>query len=353
MDKELINSAIDIFHSPEAGDPTAPLYKEWHYFNFLDEEQGLSYITTFMLNGNVSDPAMSAAANLVSYNTPAGNAVKFDIYPVTAARWSDKSPDVTINNSKISLENDGYRVRTVSQDNMVIFDAIFKPEVEPAPVFNAPLGSVGPGRVMNWITVSSKMTVNGTLTVNKGTPAEKTYAIKNVRGYHDHNWGRWLWSDNMGWDWAQASGRENDRKNSLGKYSISLGRMTDNKHTLSAAAVLHVWENKNIISSFRNGDIKVDNHRESMKILPGYPNNPYPTITDITASSGENNLSVRMITKQVTPILLPLQPEGIKGCQIVWEISGSYEVSGNLNGKPVSFKTDGYLEYVGELMILP
>lgn len=341
---------LDVFHAPVAGDPTAPLYKEWHYFNILDEEQGLSYITTFMLNGDVSNPAMSAAVNLVSYITPAGNNVKFDFYPVTMAQWSNTSPDVTINNSKVTLEEDGYHVYTLSTDGTTEFNAVYKPEVEPSSIWTVPLVEI-PARVMNWLVAASKDEVNGTLTVNKGTPTEKTYVLENVRGYHDHNWGRWLWSDDMGWDWAQASSRNSDSNNGIGKYSISLGHMTNNAHTLSRATTLDIWENEGIMATFTDNEVQI-NH-ESMTTLPTMPNNPYPTVNVINAKSGSDKLIIRFTTEQVTPIMLPLQPEGVNGYKIVWELVGKYEVNGKINGEKVKFETNGYMEYVGEPLLLP
>ena len=37
---------IDSFHPPERNDSKNIMYNEWHYFNVIDEEQGLSFMTT-------------------------------------------------------------------------------------------------------------------------------------------------------------------------------------------------------------------------------------------------------------------------------------------------------------------
>ncbi len=339
---------LDSFHAPAAGDPTAPLYKEWHYFNILDEKQGLSYITTFMLNGDVSNPAMSAAVNLVSYNTPAGSNVKFDYYPVTMAQWSNTSPNITIGNSKVTLEKDGYHVYTLSQDGKTEFSAVYKQEVNPASVWTVPITEI-PARAMNWFVPVSKATVNGILTVNKGTSQEKKYTLRNIRGYHDHNWGRWLWSDDMGWDWGQAISKK-EGNTDVGIYSISLGHMTNNSHSISRASTFDIWKNEKIIGSFKDNGIQI-NH-ESMATLPTMPNNPYPTVNTIMTVSGSNSLDIKFTTEQATPIMVPLQVEGANGYRIIWELEGKYEVNGRVNEERVKFETNGYMEYVGELLML-
>ena len=66
-------------------------------------------------------------------------------------------------------------------------------------MFNASGFSTVPVEAINWIVASSKMRVNGELTVDG-----KEYGLENVRGYHDHNWGYWQWGDNLGWDWGQV-----------------------------------------------------------------------------------------------------------------------------------------------------
>jgi len=345
----------DAFHTPVAGDPTAPLYKEWHYFNILDEEQNLSFITAFVLQGDVSNPLMSGAVNLTSYQTTPNttyNVPKFDVYPITDVAWSNTSPDLRIGGNSVTLNNKGYRVYDKSQDGQTVLDAVFKPINESRPVWNTPLDNLTlpVGEVMNWMLASSRMKVNGTLTVNKGTPQEKTYVLKNAKGYHDHNWGRWLWSDDMGWDWGQMSQDKNDSQSDE-KYSISIYSLTNNAHTTSRAKVLDVWEGRNIISSFKDNEIEITHN--GMANLPRFPDNAYPTVITTTATSGEDNLNIKFTTEQVAPVMIPLQPEGVNGFRIIWEITGKYEVTGTIDGEPVSFTTNGYSEYMGDLMMLP
>ena len=171
--ENLINrlSAVDTFHPPASGDPRAPLYKEWHYFNIIDEEQKLSFITTMTLNGNLLDPAMSSAVVLISYISPVQKNLTMEGYPVALAEWSNKTPDLKIGRSTVALTEDGYRVHVESGDTLTVFDALFEPEAEPSPVFNA---SYGPNRIINWLVASPKMKVTGTFTINRGTRLEKT-----------------------------------------------------------------------------------------------------------------------------------------------------------------------------------
>jgi len=45
---------IDSFHPPVANDPRNMMYNEWHYFNVMDEEQGISFMTTLKISGSTA-----------------------------------------------------------------------------------------------------------------------------------------------------------------------------------------------------------------------------------------------------------------------------------------------------------
>jgi hypothetical protein len=329
-------SSIDAFHPPASGDPGISMYKEWHYFNILDNEQNISFITTLTLNGNISDPEKSVAIVLMSYITPVKHDLTVNVYPVTVAEWSNRTPDLRIAGSSVKLTEDGYRLHVESSDDMTVFDAIFKPETEHPSVFSVPMGEA---RIMNWLSASPKMKVNGTFTVNKGTTEEKTYTFKNVRGYHDHNWGYWLWKDDMGWDWGQAT--QVKGRDETGTYTFSFGNITNKNHTATFSTVLEFWKNKKIIAGFNDNEIQI--RREIMSTLPMMTDAPFPLVTVLNANSGENRLNIIFTTERITPIPIALESSGYR---IIWELTGVYEVSGIVDGKPVSYITTGYLEYV-------
>jgi hypothetical protein len=333
-------SKIDSFHPPTSNDPRAPLYDEWHYFNIIDEKQNIKFITTMTLKGNISSPTMSAAVVLINYLTPVKENLTIDRYPIIQARWSDKTPDLQIAESNVTLTKEGYYVHVESKDAKTVFDAVFKPEAEQSPVFNSSYESY---KIINWLVASPKMRVTGTLTINKGTASEKTYKLQDARGYHDHNWGYWLWQDDIGWDWGQASNMRNyPGEESRGTYTFAFGNITNKNHTESKMAVLEIWKNKRITTSFEGNEIKIQ--RFMMNSISELPNNPFPMVTSLKANSGENRINILFTTEKITPIPIPL--ENGNGYRIIWELVGSYRVFGYISGKPISYTTNGYLEYI-------
>ena len=340
----LINelTEIDSFHPPDINDPRILMYNEWHYFNVVDEEQNLSVVTALRLTGNISDPWNSSAIVMLGYSTPGGINMTGDFYPITQAQYSNETPDLQISNSTVTLTEEGYHVHVESANNQTVFDARFKPATGPAPVFtisyNPPLCET-----INWLVASPKMKVTGKLTINKGMPEEKTYTLKNTRGYHDHNWGFWRWDGDVGWDWGQMTETKNHLDgNDLGKYTLCFGNVTNNNHTESRGAVLNIMKNKKIIGTFKNETIHIQ-HYNMIAPIPQLPNNSFPWVTVITADSGENSMNITFNTEYFAP--MPIQI-GISKYLVIWELTGTYHVSGYIDGKPVSYTSKGFLEYV-------
>lgn len=327
---------VDAFHPPDRSDPRKLTYNEWHYFNIIDEEQDLYLITTFKLNGDIYDPVYSAASVLISYITPEYNSLTLGLYPITSATWSEEVPDVRIGPSSVIYLDEIYYLHVESEDGNTILNAMFKPLSEPAPIFSA---SFEPQRVVNWLVTSSRMKVTGTITINAGTPEEKIYALNNARGYHDHNWGYWLWQDDIGWDWGQAM-QTRDMDNP-GRYTFSFGNVTNNDHTESRGAVFKIWKNRKMTSIFSDDEIQVQ--YQNMNTLPMLPDNPFPTSAVITTVSDTGSLNILFTASSFTPIPLPA---GEGKYLVIWELTGTYEVNGYINGKPVSYTTIGFYEYV-------
>jgi len=341
---------IDSFHPPVVGDPRNMMYNEWHVFNVMDEEQGLSLITILQLSGDIYNPFNSSAKVMLNYSTPDVGNITVDFCPIIPdqVEFSSETPDLRINSSTVTLTEKGYHVHIESADSLTVLDALFKPFTEPAPLFVAPYIQDGQERETNWLVASPKMKVDGTLTTSKGTAQEKTYTLENVRGFHDHLWGYWLWQDDVGWDWGQASESKNHLDgNDLGKYAFCFGNFTDNEHTKSRGAVLNIWNNKKIIARFEDEEIQIQHYVMTTIPIPELQNNSFPMYTVLTANDGENSMSIIFSTEDVSPFPIPIGiPIVTDKYLVIWELTGTYEVSGCIDGKPVSYISKGFMEYV-------
>ena len=352
-------SEVDVFHPPGEGDP-AYLYNEWHYFNVIDEEQNLSIVCTFKLNG-----AINAAEALLGYSANATPDSFFGVYPLVpgVVNSSSESPNVTISFSTVMLTDEGYDVHIESDNGARVFDALFIPEVEPTPVYNVS-GVPDPGTELNWLVASTKMTVNGTLSVDG-----QTYALDNKRGYHDHNWGYWSWGDDLGWDWGQVTQIDSvSNESDVGEYSLSFGNITNASHTQSEFSVLNFWQGENITASFSGEELKIEHNNltyvnETITVpyqgivLPA-GSFPLPRETSIIASNATSpdtdTLEIGFNTEQSVPLpVVIIDGSGNIKYRVIWEMIGTYQVNGTIGGNPVSYTADGFMEYVSGVPVSP
>jgi hypothetical protein len=315
-------SPIDSFH------PDNNLtYKEWHYFNIIDEDPYLKFFVTFNIGGNLSNLSQSYSHVLMAYdiNNIPGMSVNRDFIEYS---YSNETPDVEINNSYVKLLPNGYEVYAESTEGNIVFSATFIPKASPSTVFN---GSIGDSGEMNWVTAAPVCKVNGDLTIN-GT----VYSLDGVRGYHDHNWGHWTWCDNIGWDWGQAielNDKEDDTD--VGRYGMTIGRLTNSPHSMDSTSRLQIWKNKKQIAAFNNVIFSYD-----------FGTYPCPPLIKATAKSDDgDSITSIFVTSNGFPINIG-QLSG-EGCDlIVCELTGNYTVSGIIDGKPIYFQAEGFAEYV-------
>lgn len=327
-------SREDAFH-PELVDEW---YNEWHYFSIIDEEQELSMITSFKLSGSVP----TAQGNIPIAQVLLG----YDIGGTSnAAYYAQFGPDtldgtnIIINNNKVILTERGYEVyvNAVSEDGkQIILDAVFKPCTDPSTLLTVELS---PTTNMNWLVASPKMKVTGTFTIKEIISGEQTtYELKDLRGYHDHNWGHWDWAD-IGWNWGQVTQTKNSLNgNDLGTYTVSFGNVMGNEPA-SASSVLNVWKNKKIVEEFRNDEVEIEHTLDSLSLLPAS--------TTINAVSDQGNIEIVFTSDYFIQIPIISQSGTID--LIIWEGFGTYVVEGNIDGKDISYEAKGFMEYAPNL----
>jgi hypothetical protein len=175
-------------------------YIEWWYFNIYDADHDLQGIFSYF----VTDPENRTKRGLsqvaaVAYSAR-GVVSEIDIYPPDRFSASTDRADVQIESNSIQvLDDDAYRIIGASRSGRLEWDLNYVRQA--SPWFAADRIGVGkfPWERMSWLIYMPSATVTGRVEVDGNV-----YAI-NAPGYHDHNWGEWVFTDAR-WNWAQYSG---------------------------------------------------------------------------------------------------------------------------------------------------
>ncbi|MBC2698841.1 MAG: hypothetical protein HF976_00125 [ANME-2 cluster archaeon] len=334
-------SIIDSFHPELSGDS----YKEWHYFNFIDEENNLKFFVTFLIAGNLDNQLQSYGSIIMAYNIEDNFGGSSAPYSISEIEYSIDSPDLTIRNNYVELLPNGYKVHAEGlilpsveyKDSIaipIIFDATYIPMAEPTSIFQGTIGDSYKDN-MNWVSTAPACKVIGNLIIG-----EEDYLLDGVQGYHDHNWGTWSWGDNIGWDWGQGIEANNDDADTdVGRYCIVLGRLTDSSHFSENGNRLLLWKNKHQIAVFENVVFEYE--------WVTVPYTPHHYLSMITATAEDDSCNTIISTFSISnaiPLVLCDDPQQTS-CTTILELTGTYDVSGTIDGKPINFQAAGFAEY--------
>lgn len=193
---QLLNE-IDAFHLPygtAVGDST---WAEWHYFNFVLDDERWLYLT-FLIGGEVGTEGRWGGQLLASVREPGLGHRSFsrNLSPETIT-FDTASADVTLDaNARVRLIDDVYHV-TGEVDGV---DVDVRVQPLPRRLF-PPAALGGPDAVSGYTVPALAARAEGRICL----PASGCEEVEGIRAYHDHNWG--VWRD-VAWEWGAASDEE-------------------------------------------------------------------------------------------------------------------------------------------------
>ncbi len=200
-----ITRSDDAYHfaSFEDGQHDAS-YAEWWYFNLADPEQDVQFAFAYAVLDPANHSGLGLASVLAMVYTPAGRFQQGAYLPSDAFSASDEQADVAIaggvrGGGRIEVIDDTrYRiVGALAGEHRVAWNLIYDRRGEPW--FAQDRQNVGslPWEQMSWLLYMPGASVSGRVIVDG-----RTYLVRGVRGYHDHNWGEWI-PTLVAWNWAQ------------------------------------------------------------------------------------------------------------------------------------------------------
>jgi hypothetical protein len=185
-------------------------YIEWWYFNFYDENKDVQFAVSYFVADPENLSYMGTARLVVFAYLPGQEPIVETMYffdPANQFSADTEICDVSIGdvNSPVghawAEDENNYRVQgSVISINNIQWDLTYERQLGGYwyPGFAERVG-LNKWEWLEWMLYMTGAEVTGQITVNG-----KSYDVEAVRGYHDHNWGQWLFFGTM-WDWAQVS----------------------------------------------------------------------------------------------------------------------------------------------------
>lgn len=206
-------------------------YVEWWYFNLFDVTQDVQLAFTYSILDPENKSGFGLASVLVIVYTPRDHFDEGNFFPPDSFDASYKQSDVLISDEHSTdlhsievIDEDSYRVvGAVEGEHTVSWDLTYLRQGESW--FGHRREKVGlfPWEHMSWLVYMPGARVSGQVVIDG-----QVYHLRDVPGYHDHNWGEWI-PTTVAWNWAQyfepgLSLSVGDFRNTpVGVVSIALG----------------------------------------------------------------------------------------------------------------------------------
>ena len=314
-------------------------FKEWHHFVVHGDDCRI--LVNFSLNTEAwrldGRPAARVIV-LVHHDEWSGFVTRVEAEDVDIA---DSGVDARFGPSRLSFDGGAYQLDLRLPEHGLQGRIRLEPKTLPFVKNNQPLGS---GR-MSWLFVP-RLVADGWLQIDG-----LRFSMRRARAYHDHNWGRFRWGDDFGWQWGSTMPRQGESP-----WTIVFARMTDSSHRHARSQGLYVWRDDEPAVMFRDGDLSVTTEgllrAEPRVVVPGVMRlirpgsaSDIPAEHHISARRGRDALDVRFRPAQYGRIVIPSEtdPEGVV---VLNEVSGEVSAWGRVAGETIGEVGTGVFEYL-------
>jgi hypothetical protein len=321
--------ALDGLRPPSALDPEAALYKDWLHLNLFDHRSGLVGLVNVAAHGAPRDPRARAVGAALVHVPGHGWAGNLEAMALADASFGERG--IGLRGVALGLgASDVLASARLPQDGLelaVTARATAAPLTVP---LRLPLGE-------GWISWSAvaHLAADGRVTV-----ADRTIALERCDAYHDHNWGRWRWGDDVGWRWGcfLAPG---------GDPAIVIGRTYDRAHRAGGRPVLvvHSGGRRRL---FTGSTVRVDTAGvldARPRRLPGalaalHSDRARPALpAEVHVGVDDARGHVRLRFRAAAAAQMITAEPAERGYGFIHELPGEFEASGAIDG--ARFETAG------------
>jgi hypothetical protein len=213
--------AADRLRPPSSLDLSAEAYKDWLHVNVFDFERDRIGLVNVSLHGNPRDRRSLAAAAVLLGDLASGWSRHLTVLSAVEAEVSDEAV-VIGDTARISLDPASGGVGLLGRvpELGIELEAVGWPAA--APIVAEQPTTFGSG----WISwrAMPRMKLVGRITAGGERASADTLVA-----YHDHNWGRWYWGDDAGWEWGAFLAPD--------EVTFVTTRPTDRAHRAGASAL--------------------------------------------------------------------------------------------------------------------
>lgn len=311
--------------------------QEWHHFIVHGDQARV--IVNFSIGDRMEPPGpLARLVVLVHHDHDWSGWV--DEYEYSGVDVGSGGLFARYGENTLEYHDGGYDLNIRMRDLKVHGRLRFEPAATSLVKNNQPLGA---GR-FNWLFIP-RLIADGHLWAG-GT----RFSMREAVAYHDHNWGRFSWEDDFGWQWGSAVSSHRDDP-----WSLVFWRMTDRGHLTTRGQGLALWDGNEPVVMFRDRFIQVETEgvlrRPPRVWLPGVRSITHPgSASDlperllVRASRGDDEVGVAVTVRDYGRIVVT--PGGSGREPILHEVDASVDLWGRFGGRVIEKEGTGVFEFL-------
>jgi len=329
----------DRLRPPGTFDPAADAYKDWLHLNVFDHASGIVGLVNTSLHGSPHDLRSRAAGTA--------------LLDVPGVGWVGNVSVGGFNDARIGVDSIGLDTvaLSVSHRSGTIVASARMPDEELALTVSAEAGGpsislasplpLGPEGWVSWYLVP-RLAVRGEVVV-----AGERISLDGASAYHDHNWGRWHWGDDLGWEWgsflAPAGGATvvvacvTDRAHRRREEASAFVRAGDARRSFGGRSLSMAWsgELQGRVRRLPGALAALHQDRAAPRL---------PAALEVTVDDGTDAVELQFTARSAVQLILadPVRP----GYSFLHELAGTFAYEGRIAGVAIGGAGLGVAEYL-------
>jgi hypothetical protein len=353
IDEQLLLARVEDLRIP-LSDRSSPIdWKDWYHFILLERQSQLRVLANVTLIGRPEQGQIQVSfiVNLASEYIATGLQLDTPVATVGTTFCLEWQPDmvrrnpVHIQGKGIHLEINGRNSVMEVRDERAQLSLRLQGQAEAMPLLVTEDAAFGSGFI-GWGLVPG-LQVEGELSV-----CEHRFPIhKDWFCYHDHNFGRFRWGEDIGWEWFVASVADDEGRT----LTLVLDRRTNKDHTVGGLPYIFIYLGRELRKVFLGTTLQIDwdwSPSPALPVrLPGTMASLFvdrtlrsPQTLQVTAADEQDQLLLEVQFDAMTELVIPDNQE--RQYTFIEEVTGSIEVSLSLQGETFRAKGLFYGEYV-------
>lgn len=318
-------------------------HKEWLHFCVL--APGLDLLVNFSLSDDVRAGAPRGAEHarltvLVHDREWDGDV---DTFAADEVRVAAGRIDLAFGDATCRFRDGAYRVCARLRERPVALEFAARPATLPALAPNIPLTD---GPPLHWVVVP-RLLATGQVCVDG-----RTIAFTDALTYHDHNWGHFLWGQDMAWEWGFSLPAD-----ASVPWSLAFVRLTNRARTHALAQGLFLWKGHRQHRVYRERGVRMDSDPAFLRparvpkiprvmalLSPDLPTDVPRTVGMVAHGDGDE-LRCRFEAADLAQVVIP--SEAGVSVTIINEVRGTLAVEGIVGGERVGFTGRAIFEFLG------